>query len=535
MAEHKGRNQHGSSNARDDQLPRFPELFFGIVGAVGTDLSHVTDILARELQLCGYSSHPVRLSGLLAECDKYAGLPSSQNSPEDERITAFMDAGDDFRRTAKRGDAVALLAIGKIRGTRAGLDEKDGSRDSKRAFILNSLKHPEEVELLRKLYGSNFFLLSAYESSYQRKSNLCELIAKSTGKYDSTLFSDDAENLISRDEKDVNDEFGQNVRDTFPKADLFINSMDKEIVEREVQRFIKLLFNHPFITPTIDEYSMFHAKATALRSADLSRQVGAVISDSEGGILAAGCNEVPKPGGGSVWECQLANINQDNRDFRIGYDSSERMAHELVTELLESLSQCGWLGKNYRDKDKDVLARQALFDGDHPPLRGTRAASILEFGRVVHAEMHALSDAAKRGVSIKGAKLYCTTFPCHMCARHIIASGVASVVYIEPYPKSMTKILYQESVNIDHESSSREDAVNFLPFTGVAPRRYIDLFEKSDRRKDDRGRAIDWIPEGARPRVGQIPTYTEMETGYVDLLETNKENWGIIDSDSKSG
>lgn len=57
----------------------------------------------------------------------------------------------------------------------------------------------------------------------------------------------------------------------------------------------------------------------------------------------------------------------------------------------------------------------------------------------MHAEMFAITDAARRGLSVRDATLYCTTFPCHMCARHIIASGIRKVVYIEPYPKSMAK------------------------------------------------------------------------------------------------
>lgn len=43
---------------------------------------------------------------------------------------------------------------------------------------------------------------------------------------------------------------------------------------------------------------MFVAKATALRSCDLSRQVGAVIVDPNGTIVSTGCNEVPMPKGG---------------------------------------------------------------------------------------------------------------------------------------------------------------------------------------------------------------------------------------------
>ncbi|MEO6381293.1 MAG: hypothetical protein ABIO35_04640 [Nitrobacter sp.] len=189
--------------------------------------------------------------------------------------------------------------------------------------------------------------------------------------------------MIDRDQKDISDDFGQNVRDAFPKADLFLNANDAEGMERQMRRFVKVLFGYPFSSPTVDEYCMFHARATALRSADLSRQVGAVVATEKGDILATGCNEVPYPGGGSIWESQISDSKKDNRDFVVGYDSSARMAHELVREVLKNLGDAGWLVEEKKKTDPDTLAQDALFHGAPPPLKGTRAASVLEFGRVV--------------------------------------------------------------------------------------------------------------------------------------------------------
>ena len=70
-------------------------------------------------------------------------------------------------------------------------------------------------------------------------------------------------------------------------------------------------------------------------------------------------------------------------------------------------------------------------------LKDAAVMDLTEYGRVVHAEMHALCDAARLGKAIKGATLYCTTFPCHNCTKHILAAGIRRVVYIEPYPKSL--------------------------------------------------------------------------------------------------
>ena len=53
--------------------------------------------------------------------------------------------------------------------------------------------------------------------------------------------------------------------------------------------------------------------------------------------------------------------------------------------------------------------------------------------RTVHAEQNAICQAAKLGVSIKGATLYCKMTPCRVCAMLIINSGIKRVVCEKKY------------------------------------------------------------------------------------------------------
>jgi len=115
-----------------------------------------------------------------------------------------------------------------------------------------------------------------------------------------------------------------------------------------------------------------------------------------------------------------------------------------------------------------------------------------------------------------------------MCARHLIASGLVKVVYIEPYPKSLAKELYEASIRLDYEPASAEPAVEFIPFTGVAPRRYLQLFEMTKKRKDETGRAAIWKATTAIPKVAEFSAYKDLEAVHLDFLETNKERLGII-------
>ena len=68
----------------------------------------------------------------------------------------------------------------------------------------------------------------------------------------------------------------------------------------------------------------------------------------------------------------------------------------------------------------------------------------------VHAEQNAIIRAAKLGVSIDGATLYCTHQPCVMCAKMIVNSGIVRVVYQEGYPDEFAvEILKEGGVQLE--------------------------------------------------------------------------------------
>ena len=114
-----------------------------------------------------------------------------------------------------------------------------------------------------------------------------------------------------------------------PKAHIFLN-IEKD-VESSVRRFVDIMFGHPFHTPTKDERNMFSAKGISLRSADLSRQVGTVITDEDGDIIASGCNDVPKLRGGFY---EPGDFN-DKRDFQNGEDRNVIEKIEIIADILK--------------------------------------------------------------------------------------------------------------------------------------------------------------------------------------------------------
>lgn len=63
----------------------------------------------------------------------------------------------------------------------------------------------------------------------------------------------------------------------------------------------------------------------------------------------------------------------------------------------------------------------------------------------IHAEQNAIIQAAKLGISIEGATLYCTHYPCTICAKMIVNAGIKRVIYIHPYPDDFSRTLLAEA------------------------------------------------------------------------------------------
>jgi cytidine deaminase len=500
----------------------YPELVICLCAAVGTDTREVADAFSAELLSVGYTPVVIRISSLMIQIPGLEFLADIKE--EDRRISKSMHAGNEIRRIIGHADAMVRLALSEIHNVRVSLNG-EGNTDipaERHCFIVSSLKRAEELETLRRLFGQRVLLASVYEPRELRSGNLCRNIARSNSSSDPDAYSNVAEDLINTDQKEHSKPFGQRLEDVFQRADVFLKA--GTTLRSDIRRFIQVLFGAPYLTPTVDEMLMLQARGAAQRSADLSRQVGAVIATTTGEILSSGCNEVPRAGGGVIWDA-VAGTDRDYRDYKIGQDAAAGTRKEIVAELLEALANDGWLVEARTDEKKEERAQNALFV-DSKPLSKTAVASLLEFGRIVHAEMAAICDAAMRGVAVRGSTLYCTTFPCHMCARHIVAAGITRVVYIEPYPKSRAKKLYKRAIRVDHDTSSDPDAVKFEAFVGIAPTRFFDLFEMAVR-KDDQGYSLSINSPSAGPKgVASGSLSTELESTYVASIA--QADWSLL-------
>lgn len=68
-----------------------------------------------------------------------------------------------------------------------------------------------------------------------------------------------------------------------------------------------------------------------------------------------------------------------------------------------------------------------------------------EVCRAICAEQLAISEAARNGVKLDGSVVYITTFPCHICAKLLVSSGVSEIVYDKDYPDELSKKFLAEA------------------------------------------------------------------------------------------
>jgi cytidine deaminase len=491
---------------------RFPELVFAIAGPLGVDVGKVADSLGHALSAVDYRSSVIKLT------DENRDYPTDVEPQGDDYYSIMrfkMRHASALCHSRNDPPFHARLAIAAIRQRREALREREEIQTTEvvpsTAYIIRQLKRPSEVDLLRSVYGDQFILISVYASLEERKSLIYDSLRRSLPPKtpDSEIHRKLME-LIEIDEDEGVGASGQLLREVFQLGDAFIGSAARSDIDSKLARFINALFGSCSASPNKDEYGIYAARSAALRSCDLSRQVGAAVLSDDGEVITQGCNEVPRAFGGSYWDGELP----DYRDVILGFDPNYRETREVLRDLFQLLSSAGYLSDDALEMGTpneivDQLLRKdkSSQDGDGP-LSTASIRDITEFGRVVHAEMNAICDAARAGRSVKGSTLYCTTFPCHNCTKHILAAGIKRVVYIEPYPKSRAQTLYEHEIDF---VGSNPEKVLFQPFLGISPPRYRTIFRKG-RRKDHDGQAKRWISDEPRPMVDVIyPSYLDLE------------------------
>lgn len=478
------------------------ELVIAFCGAAGSGTSKIAARLKKELEERGYEARSIKLSDHIK---KQSAKDFDKASNHADRIELLQKEGTELR-TKYSEDVLAMLAIQDIRFQREAKHPSTGAMKdpTKRRFatIIDSLKHPSEERLLRKVYGDMFYLFGV----------LCpEDIRIKRLQHEKEMSPSIAHTIIDRDKSEEGKKKGQQLLDTIHLSDFFFRNTDvdsKEIKESLV-RFVDLILGANTITPTVEEFGMAIAYSSSLRSGCISRQVGAAIVKN-GDVIATGRNDVPRYEGGLY----TATDSPDGRCFKWG------------TDVCRNDKKKKAMKKNMRDLiNKKIPETSKINEEDFNAIcKAVGINNIIEYSRAIHAEMDALTTLARTGNSAaKGSTLLCTTYPCHNCARHIVAAGVSRVFYIEPYEKSLATELHDDSISTTDKPSEEPKKLEIVAFEGVGPTKYSRLFRQMDRKDSNTCGVRDVNTRESKPLLGHaLDRFTDYEAKIVDYLSEIK-------------
>ena len=373
-----------------------PELVIGLVGPIGCDIEIVEKAIAAALKQVDYKVRHIKVSeGIAYLLEAAKGSRPSLNS-----LAAKIASGNDVRRLFSKNGILAVYTIMKIREKRAEIAKEDDVphhrssaspeflqaqeiakleevRQDSVAYVVRQFKRPEEIQLMRKTYGSAFIQVSVTQNRQGRISNLKERLRRENSSWEQDKCEAEAKNIIRQDENEDDDNYGQRLTKIFHLADVFIEANDESHTLATCVRFINALFGRTNIAPTRDEFGSYLAKSASLRSVDLSRQVGAAILNSHGDLITIGCNEVPKPGGGNYWD----EDKNKKRDIDKRGEANKEETSRIIYDFLKTLSDRNLLvdGKKPHEILKDNDLESAI--------SASKIGEITEYGRMVHAEM----------------------------------------------------------------------------------------------------------------------------------------------------
>ena len=99
-----------------------------------------------------------------------------------------------------------------------------------------------------------------------------------------------------------------------------------------------------------------------------------------------------------------------------------------------------------------VKNNRIISQGYNGHLPGCKHESIVRNNHeqsTVHAEQNAICDCAKRGVSCEGATAYVTHYPCIICCRLLLASGIKEIRYLEDYKNDELVKYFCNELNVE--------------------------------------------------------------------------------------
>lgn len=343
------------------------------------------------------------------------------------------------------------------------LRHKSKGTDENVCVVLDAIRNPYEAFFFRERYSAFYLISVSTEPSMRVKRLLSQPGA--SNRYVSGI-----DNRENPDSLKGEDRFWSlDIQRCIEIADIHLYNPDEhnrfKILKTQLVKYLSLIMHPGIITPSQDERCMHIAFNAKLNSGCISRQVGAVVTDSDFSIKAVGWNNVAQ----GQTPCNLRRVedllsNEDEPAFSY-FEKTNVHFIDRVRNIyrFNENSSMPFNGKPVSFCFKDV---KNSIDGEKNQVH-TRA---------LHAEENAFLQISKYGgMSVKGGRLYSTASPCELCSKKAYQLKIDTIVYIDPYP----------GISNDHILNCGKSTPKLKLFSGAIGRAYQQLFEPIIPYKDE--------------------------------------------------
>lgn len=335
-------------------------------------------------------------------------------------------------------------------------------------IVIDALRNPYEVSFFRDRYAA--FKLIAINAPDKDRRNYLQQVHKFNVDQLKEMDGKESGHLI--DKNNLEDIFvRQNVKKCIELADIHIFNPRNEVKNHNILTaqlaWYFALMHHPgLVSPTAMERAMQIAFCAKSNSGCISRQVGAVIANSDNSIKAVGWNDVPS---GQV-PCALRSVSGALKHFdeRV-YSDYERNNEEFRNTLASKFD-------SLIDQNVTLLKGRNISYCFKEVKNSIENEGNQVHTRALHAEENAFLQITKYGgIGIKGGKLYSTASPCELCAKKAYQLGIKEVIFIDPYLGIAKEHIFQNGSN----------QPVLTQFYGAIGRGYHQLYETTLSYKDE--------------------------------------------------
>jgi dCMP deaminase len=315
--------------------------------------------------------------------------------------------------------------------------EEDKENGKKTLLVIDAIRSPLEAIYFQERYAS-FYLMAVSCSDEDRRKRLRKL-----GYNESDVDNLDEQEYKRRKLEDTQSYFIQDIKSCLERSDLYISNPNEKnsvsefrTLANQVIKFTSLMKRPGLITPTAIERCMQIAYTAKLNSGCISRQVGAVVTDSNFSIQSVGWNDTPH---GQV-PCNLRNrFNLLQGKDQSAYSEFEKNDNEYLKFFREKSNK-------YAEIESEGRNVSYCFKSEYNELKKEKNNHVNT--RSLHAEENAFLQITKYGgIGVEGGNLFTTASPCVLCSKKAYQLGIKNIYYIDPYPDIATSHILQGGIN----------------------------------------------------------------------------------------